>query len=224
MKKIAPFLFVALCALLYQVGCASRPPTVLERRYFDIQTNVVPVVQVQTNIVPITLLQTNTITVTNVQGVLEVRTNIVLIPAYQTNTITVTNRQESYVYTPGAGASEIQQVGGAIGSLFGVGGIVSTAIGAFFSLWGYGRSKKNYVTAANVAQTVEVLREFIKSLPDGSAYDTALVQWMQAHQAEAGVMNQVIDILQRDVNNPDAIVAAQQVRNTINALRNLPKS
>jgi len=228
MKKNWLLLAAALtfgCGLVAMIftSCASRPPTAFERRWFDVVTNP-PVVVVVTNTIPVTLYRTNQVelTVTNVQGVVEIQTNHIVIPivSYQTNLVSITNEAESYVLTPGAGAAEIGQVGGAIGNLFGVGGIVTTALGGLFSLWGYIRSKKNYATAGNLAQTIETLRQFVRTLPNGGIYDNALVQWMQQHQAEAGVLNQVISLLEREVSNPDARIAAEHVAAAIRALQN----
>lgn len=228
--KPKPLLLLSAAVLFLAavlIGCASKPPTALEQRWFNIVTNP-PVIEVRTNIIPVTVFQTNQVPVflTNVTGVTEVKTNYVAVPVtvYQTNLATVTNVPESYVYTPGAGAKVIQETGGAVGNIFGVGGLVSTALGGLFSIWAFMRSRKNYVTAANIAQTVETVREFVKQLPNGSTYDNALVQWMQLNQANAGVMQQVVTLLQREVSNPEARVAAQQVLNTIDALKNIKPS
>ena len=90
------------------------------------------------------------------------------------------------------------------------------------SVWGWARSSKNYSTAANTAQVVETLREFIKQLPNGTKYDSTLTQFMTQHQAEAGVVNQVLTILQNEVSNPDAKQAAVELVTTINALASTP--
>jgi len=210
-----------LIGLSIFVGCASRPPTRFEQGLFNIETNQIPIVVLRTNIFDVTVVRTNAVTVTNTVGVVEWQTNIIPVVVQQTNTMIVTNTQEAYLYHPGEGAKNIQEVGTTVGNLFGVGGMTGTALGALFSLWGYWRSKKSLVTAGNIAQTVETMREFVKSLPNGATYDNELVNWMQAHQADAGVLNQVMTLLKTQVNNQDAKVAAQQVMDTINALKNL---
>lgn len=206
MKKyyavIAAFGAIAIGTIIILLaGCATKPPTQFEQRMFNIETNIIPVLVVRTNVV----------IVTNLVGVTE----------FQTNIVTTVKTNESYVYKPGAGAQEIAQTGGAIGNFFGAGGVVSTGIMGLFSIWGYLRSKKNYVTAANLAQTVETVREFVKALPNGAAYDTALVQFMQTHQAESGVLNQVLALLQREVSNPDAKIAADHILKLLNSLQGL---
>jgi hypothetical protein len=75
------------------------------------------------------------------------------------------------------------------------------------------------VTAGAIAQNVETLREFIRRLPNGLTYDAALVQWMQQHQAEQGVVKNVIDLLASNlVSNGDAQVTAIQIKAAIDAL------
>ena len=219
-------LLTFIVAMLAIHGCASRPPTQFEQGIFDIRTNVVPVVEVRTNIVPVTIVQTNVVTVTNVTGVAEFKTNLIPVFLYQTNVVTTTNLSESYLYTPGAGAANVRQVGTEVGNVFGVGGMVGTALGALFSLWGYMRSRKSLVTAANIAQTVETMREFIKSLPNGQQYDNELVNWMTTNQANAGVLQNVITLIQQQVSNRDAQDAAAHIQDIIKGLQSgtLPKA
>lgn len=169
-------------------GCSS-PPTKIERRLFTIETNYVPIYTSVTN-----------------------------ISATETNVVTVTNVVEDVVYRPGPTAEAIKETGGAVGNLFGAGGLVSTALAGIFSAWAWVRSSKRQAMAINLAQTIETVRSFIRQLPSGETYDTALIQWMQAHQADAGVLQQVMTLLAREVSNPDARVAAEQIREAITAL------
>jgi hypothetical protein len=198
MKKYRPWIYYGLIvgaiglAVYLLSGCATKPPTALEQRWFDISTNRIPAI----------VLQTNVVTVTNLVGV----------PIFQTNVVSATNYSEEYTYKPGAGAQSIRETGTAVGNIFGVGGLVGTAIGGLFSLWGVMRSKKSYVTAANLSQTIETMREFIRQLPDGQTMDNELINWMQLHQAEAGVLNQVLTLLEKEVNTQDAKVAADHIR------------
>src|SRR5437899_134488 len=146
-------------------------------------------------------------------GIFTVTTNYVT--QYVTNatgTTWITNIVPQYQYAAtGQGAQDAKAVAGTIGALFGVGGLTTTAMSTLLALWGYLRSTKNYATAANTAQLVETLRQFIKALPNGMAYDAALTQFMTQHQNEAGVLAQVTQILANDVSNPDAKIAAESV-------------
>lgn len=226
MKRKSLFAFGALTFLIGVIaatlfGCVNHPPTALEQKYFNITTNP-PVISVTTNVISVTLYRTNEVTqtVTNLQGVTEFKTNVVVIPqtVLQTNLAVVTNQPETYNFSPGAGQQNIKEIGGLVGSFFGAGGLVTTAIGGLFSIWGLLRSKKNYGTAAQLAQTIETLRSFVQQLPNGGTYDTALVQWMQHHQAETGTINQIIGLVKNEVSNPDALVAAEHIRAAITAL------
>ncbi len=226
--KRVSLLPIAIIASAFLVGCATTPPTAWEQAHYDIRTNYVPVVQVKTNVFEVSqtntvvVYQTNKVTVPGVpEPIFQVvfKTNEIVNIAYQTNTVTTTNQLEAgYVYTPGAGAKVIQETGGAVGNLFGVGGIVSTAIGALFSLWGYTRSRKSLLTAANMAQSIETIREFVKSLPNGQTYDNELVNWLTQHQAEGGVLNNVLELLKSQVSNVDAKDAAQHIQSILAAL------
>lgn len=190
---------IALLVTLFSPGCATKPPTALEQRWFNITTNYVPEV----------VLKTNYVTITNLQGGITVQRNL----SAETNLV------EQYQYTPGSRAQQVKEVGGAVGNLFGVGGLVTTGLGALFGLWAQVRSSRRYRTAGSLAQTIETLRVFVKGLPNGAAYDTAFVQFMQSKQAEAGVLQEVVSLLEKEVSNPDAKEAAQNVQNLITALR-----
>lgn len=219
-KSLSAFIVLTACLIL--VGCASKPPSAFEQAHFNIVTNP-PVIAVVTNIVPVTLYKTNEVvqTVTNVLGVTEFKTNVVPISyqVLQTNVALVTNTPETYRLTPKPEAIQpYQDTAGAVGNLFGVGGIASTAVGIFFSLWGFLRSKKNYQTAADLAQIIQTVRNFVLQLPNGAAYDSALVAFMRQHQAEAGTINQVLSLITKEVSNPDAKEAADHIRAVITAL------
>lgn len=208
---LALMIFVAGCSV---VGRNPTPPSKLEQGLFDVKTNYIPVV------VPVTEYRTNvqvvTALVTNLQGVTQTFTN------FLTNVVSTvllqTNQQATYAYTQGAGAQTVKDTVGGIGALFGAGGVATTAAGVLFSLWGWLRSSKNYNTAANTAQVVETLRQFIKQLPNGAAYDQALTTFMVQHQAEAGVLAQVVDILNKEVSNPDAQQASREIITALRAL------
>lgn len=219
--SILLFAFGIFTLPVWLSACASKPPSPWEQHYFNFTTNP-PVVTVQTNVIPITVYRTNEVTqtVTNVQGVTQLVTNLVpvQVTAYLTNTVAVTN-PPTYNATPNQTALQpIKDTAGAVGNIFGVGGIATTAVSLLAGLWAWVRSKKTYTTAANLAQVIETTRSFIQQLPNGQTYDAALVQWMQGHQAETGTLQQVVDLLANEVSNRDAVVAAEHVRQTIAAL------
>jgi hypothetical protein len=208
----------SLCILAF-AGCATKPPTKLEQSIFTITTNYIPRVEVVTNIVPVTVLQTNTVTVTNIQGVTQFFTNVVPVIVYQTNVASSMAQQEVYSMKPGPGAQQIKDTASQVGSIFGLGDLVGTGIGALLGLWGLLRSHKSTITAANIAQSVETIREFIKTLPNGTVIDNEFVNWMTTHQAEAGVLQNVINLISSRVSNADAQSAARIMQETIRGLQ-----
>lgn len=215
--------FVLGVLLASVFGCVTKPPTALEQRYFNITTNP-PVLAVVTNYIPVTMYKTNEVlqTITNTQNVVEFRTNLVAVAVgtnIEARATVVTKEPETYNLKPKPEAIQpIQTVGGIIGNLFGAGGLVTTAIGAAFSLWGFMRSKKTYATATDLAQIIETCRSFVRQLPNGANYDSALVNFMVQHQAEAGTINQVAQIVANEVNTSDAQVAAEHIRQGLASL------
>lgn len=189
MKKIIALLVPPAVAAALWIGCASAP-TKTEAKFFNIETNYVPV--------------TNAVVLVNPDGT--------------KTTNYIGSLKETYVYNPGAGEGVVTQIGTAIGNLFGLGGVVGTGLGALFGLWRWSRGTKSAQTANNLAQSIEVIREFVKQLPNGQVYDSELINWLTQHQAEAGVLSNVIGILKEQVSNPEAKAAADQVRATIESL------
>ena len=214
-----------VCAVTI-ISCSSVPPTKVEQYLFNIQTNLAAKVVQSTNVIT----TTNFVTVTRTNEVTQpggaVVTNVVTVAVPQvqvtTNVVTVTNLVPTYIYTTGQGAQTVKVIGAEAGGLFGVGGAVSSGLGALLAAWMWFRSSKKAASANNLAQTIETVREFIKTLPNGANYDTVLTNWMQKNQASAGVLNDVLSILQKEVSNPDAKVAAAQVQAALAALAVTP--
>ena len=123
--------------------------------------------------------------------------------------------QPVYTYGPGHVLKDVET---GVSLIPGYGGLAGTALGALAAVWGWVRSSKNGTTAVTLAQSVEAMREFVKALPNGATYDSALTTWLQSHQNDTGTVNQVLSLLENDVSNPDAKAAAQQVIAAINSL------
>ena len=182
-----------------------------------------PVVVLKTNFIP---QQVDVVVpLTNVVGQVVFQTNTTTINVPQVTQIT--NSQPAYTLTPNSTAQSAANIVGTVANaaIPGAGSLISMGILAALGIWGHLRSYKlsNTVattTATNQATTqeIETLLEFIGALPNGSTYVSTVTSFLQAHQAEAGVINQVVTLLQNDVSNPDAKVAAQEIINTINGL------
>lgn len=213
-------LSLSLLAALILSGCAwfgqdPKPPTTFEQTVYDIATNLVPRVAYRTNIVTIT----NQVAEfkTNEIGLIVVHTNVVTIPKYEI--LTITNQVESYTLVPKEAAKADAVAVGGIANMIvpGSGGIVTGVVLALLGAWGRIRSSKK--TGAVLAQNIEGIREFIKSLPEGAKYDSAIVDFLQSHQLEQDVALQVIDLLQRRVSNKEAVNAAEEIKNGVAALK-----
>ena len=217
-----------LCAVCFlpMAGCGifgSNPsaPTKMEQALFTTITNtitqVVPVYQ--TNV--ITKTQIIPITVTNIEN--QVFTTSYTNVTQMTNVTTSlqTNTTLAYTLTPSdTTKATISAVGTGINAFVPGGGtIASTAITLLVGLWGYLRSSKLKDTSGALSQEMETVLEFIKALPNGATYKTALTNFLAAHQADANVIKTVTALLANEVSNPDAKVAAQQVIDAINALQ-----
>lgn len=214
---------ILTCTILLLAGCAAfthgSPPTKAEQAVFDVTTNYTPEIQVKTNIIPVLVYRTNEIPVVHTIGVNQYQTNIQLVTVPVTNyvqrTELVTNQVANYTYTPNATLTGAQ---GIISAVPVYGGLAGTAFGLIASVWGWARSAKKGATGASLAQGIETMREFVKQLPNGAAYDNALTTWLQQHQNETGTAQEVLALLKKSVNNEDAQVAADQVMKAIAAL------
>lgn len=203
-------------------GCTSTtPPTRVESSLFDIVTNYHPVVVTQTN----TVWTTNTIpvvvTTTNAEHQTITATNYVDVPVPRYVNVLVTNEAPGYSYTTKESTkSGTQTAGGIINTVLpGWGTPIAAGLTVLIGLWGHIRSYQRGQAISGVTQEVETVREFIKALPNGATYDTALTDFMSKHQAETGITSTVLDFLEKEVSNPDAKVAAQGVIDIVNGLK-----
>ena len=211
-----------VAAMLTLTGCASEfgvnpvGPNAVESKLFAVATNAVTQ----------TINTTNTVTVTNVATVAVTNTVGQVIPVLVTNTVTQTQivpvlvTNAAYTLTTAPATTATVQAAGAIINGFapGLGSTIAAGLMALFGLWGHLRSQKATNTSAAIAQEVETLREFIQTLPQGAKYDTAITAWLQAHQVETGTAQQVLGLLENNVDNPAAKVAASEIQATLAAL------
>lgn len=195
-------------------GCSTfgrnpTPPTKAESLVFNTVTNYVPVV------VPSYVTNVVTVTQTNVAGVTVYSTNFVpvTVPA-------ATNLQATYTETVKPSVSGGVATGGGILNMIfpGIGSIASNAVLALLGLWGYLRSSKLGDTSSALVQEIQVARQLLQSVPNGAALDNQFVTWIQAHQADGNVLNQVMNLIASEVSNKDASTAASQIAQTVAAL------
>lgn len=203
-NKLGLLLLVLLCGFLSfgLVGCgttAQRPPSPTEQKYFEIQTNYVPVVVLVTNTpAPVTNGALVTLSAPMVQA--------------------VTNQQEQYTFVPNNNAKLVATTGGAVGNVWGVGGAVGGGLLGLFTLWGLFRSRKSAVASAEeLAQIIETGRQILRAMPEGAKYEAAWKDWMVKHQSETQTIAQVSQLVALAVDNDKAKGAAQTIVNLIAA-------
>lgn len=200
-------------------GCAAvgpnpGPPTKAESLIFNTVTNYSTVVvpAYVTNQVQVQSYQTN------VQGI--------VITQYLTNVVPVTvpaqtNQVVGYTETVKPSIqSGVQGAGGILNVLFpGWGSLATNGVLSLLFGWAYARSQKRGVdTAATLVQEIEIIRKIVQSVPNGAALDNQFVTWIQNHQADAGILTQVMGLLSSRVKNSDAQTAADQISKAVQAL------
>lgn len=217
MKKLIALLpIIALMTGCSLMGTSPSAPSKFEQSLFNVQTNWTTNSVWTTNIIP--QVVTQQVWHTNTIGLLDIQTNTYTI--FTTNVAFVTNTIPQYVMTTSDSTKTLVSGTGTLINTFfpGGGGAVTAGILALLAAWGHLRSSKNGDTAAALAQEVETMREFIKTLPSGTKYDVAITQFLQDHQVESGVAKQVLSLLSDRVDNPEAKVAMSEIKNTLAAL------
>lgn len=218
MKKLfSPSIFTLCVVAAVITGCKMfganpAPPTPFEAKAFDITTNLTPQVVTRTNVVT----TTNVVNVPSPFGVPFFQTNFVT----STNLVTVTNQLADYQYVPKpAATATITQLGTAVAPFTaGWGSIISGALVGFYGLWAHLRSTKKEATASALTQEIEAIRDFILTLPQGTKIDTAVTTFMQQHQVETGVAQEVLKLIEGNTSDPTAVGIAKQLQDAINEL------
>lgn len=213
---------LSLCAIAGVItGCQMfgknpSPPSATEAKLFDIQTNTVPQVVTRTN----TVTTTNVVNVPSPSGVPMFATNFITA----TNVVTQTNQIEEYQYNkrPAVEATTTQ-LGTAVAPFTaGWGSILSGALVGVYGLWAHLRSTKKGDTALVLTQEIEAVRDFILTLPQGTKIDAAVTQFMQQHQTESGVAQEVMKLIKDNTDDPTVVGVATQLQTAINDLTNPP--
>lgn len=208
---------VALTVLLItgcgMLGANPKPPTKVEGYIFNTVTSTVPV------IVPSYITNQVVVTQTNVQGVTVFQTNVVPVTVPAT-----TNLAPAYADSLKPGVAQgIGAASAVANTIFPGAGTVISIVGngvlGLLTLLAYGRSTKNANTAGVLAQNVQVARQLLQSLPNGAALDQQFTSFIQNHQADEGVLQQVIALVASKVSNSNAQTAAQQITLGLQALQ-----
>ncbi len=212
MKNLSKWALVAVGVAVMLAGCASAP-TAFERKFYDIETNRVERLVVVTNVVPVYVTNVAVVVETNratgeAGGILV--TNAAVAERWETNLTLATNFVESYVFTPNTNADSVSNAVGRVTGVFGFpfGDLVGLLVGGLFGVWGYLRSAKAQRVAGVLAQVIETGRAVLQTTPQGQKLDEQWKVWMVKHQAEAGVIQEVVALLGKVVDSASAKEAA----------------
>lgn len=211
-----PVLLLGFLLALMLGGC-SAPPSSVERYFFDLKTNLVPVVKLTTNVVERVERSTNEVGA------------VVLQPVRETVILSGTNYAAEITMAPSpafkswaalaSGVADVVSPGS--GSLLGL-GLLGGA-----SVYGLNRRRRwlaaenqaetSSALAENLAQGVEIAREVIKTTPQGSQLNRQLVEVLQRNQVAAGVIRDAALIVSQTVDNEKAKRAADLIREIVPA-------
>lgn len=227
---LAPLVFTG-CGSLF--GANAVGPTKMEQALFT--TNEIPVTKIvtvneyRTNVVPITVQREVVSYVTNSVGVPQYLTNTTVIQAFQTNVVPYVSLQTNVVLVPqlapSGTTSAIQGGAGLIGNLFGVGGLVTTALGGLLA--GYLKLRNNALAgqadtqtqvSAALTQNIQTMLEVLQGTPQGQALLPKVKQYLKDHQTDVGVLEDVGNIIETYVNNDAAKGAANSILGAVNTL------
>ena len=222
-RRIGFIGLISLAAVAF-VGCAStKPPTALEQRFFNIQTNITPQVVLQTNVVPV--FQTNvvvqTVTVTNQVGVVVPVpvTNFTTVITMQTNIVQATNMVAGYTLAPNATAQTTAGIAGTLSNLGmpGTGSLVTMGLLGLAAAWAgirnrqyAGQNSALQQVSGTLAQNISTFMAVLQQTPQGKQLAPLLQNYLNSHQAEAGVIQQVAGLASQ-VDPLQAQGAAQQI-------------
>ena len=214
---------MGLMALLVAGCAATKPPTALEQRLFNIQTNSTPQVVLVTNVVPVcqTNLVVQTVTVTNQVGVpvMVPVTNYVTYGTYVTNGVTATNFVLGYTMTPNSTTQATASVAGTLSDLGlpGTGSLVTMGLLGLAAAWAGIRNRQyagqNSVlqqVSGTLAQNIATFMAVLQQTPQGQQLAPLLQNYLNSHQAEAGVIQQVAGLASQ-VDPLQEQGAAQQI-------------
>jgi hypothetical protein len=124
----------------------------------------------------------------------------------------VTNYEEAYTYTPNERARTVSAVAGTAAGLLGpVGELVALLCAGAFGVWGQLRSSRATRVAGVLAQVIETGRAVLQASPQGQKLDEQWKNWMITHQAQQGVIEDVVKLLGTVVDDGTAKEAAARL-------------
>jgi hypothetical protein len=224
-KILIAAIFAALAGLLFVPGCATPPPAFTDY-IFDYSTNyTAKTVPVATNIVEREVVTTNAAT-----------GDIIIQPIRETVIETVTKQIPTIEVVP---SPEMKSWGALISTVAesvspGSGSVVGLGLLGLVSMFGINQKKRLTnaereaqglqervgtlgTVADSFAQSIEVLREVLKTTPQGRALDLKIVDMLQRKQIQVGIVLEAARIVSESVYNEDAKRIAQKILETLPA-------
>lgn len=178
----------------------AKPPTAMELRLFKAVTNYEDQVSQVTNVVR----------ETNAAGAVASHE----VVTQETKRVAVTQ------LTPGTGSNTIVSVLTGLAGLFGWGGVVG--VGSTGAITTYLNRRNKALAGAKIstledvsgvlAQNIETLRQVIATTPQGQQLGVAVKQYLMEHQNNAGLIQQVTDIVGTSVNQTAAAESAKEIQ------------
>ena len=205
---------------LVACGCAgTKPPTKGEQFLFNIQTNLQPQVVWVTNVVVENLRPesgnlkpetvTPLVTLEDLKSVISdlknpgavLLTNSLPVVAWVTNVVRETNWVAGYTLSPNGNAQAVAGVAGTLSNLGmpGAGSLVTMGLLGIAAAWaGYrnrqyaGQNAALQQASGVMAQNIATFMEVLQQTSQGKQLAPVLRNYLMQHQAEAGVMEQIV--------------------------------
>lgn len=222
-KSTKLLLGFSLLCLVSLMGCGTTPPAALENYLFVTTTNYVPKIITVTNTVE------RIVTVTNDAGQVSVQ------PIRENTVIVTTNQIATVTQTPSVALQSWAGLASGVANTVspGSGGIVGVSLLGLAGFFGINRQRKltaavreseghaatattAQAVAENFAQSIEVLREVLKTTPQGQALDLKIVDMLQRNQLTVGIIRDAAAIVDNTVSNEAARDTARKILALLN--------
>lgn len=156
------------------------------------------------------------------QGLFDAQTNYEAQVSFQTNAaglvFAVTNQVPRITLTPKKAVTDaIQGTTGTIGTFVPIAGTIGGILVGVLGAWSRIRSAKR--TGAVLAQNIQTLREFLKTLPDGAKIDAAVKAFLSKNQEEENTLTDVLALVNKYVDSSLAKRSVAEIQEAVNALK-----
>lgn len=210
-------------------GCAltdNQPPSKIERYLYDIKTNFTERVVTKTNFVD--EVRPMIVRVTNEVNQIITTTNYVTVPV----PVPITETQQVAHYALGdvkPSTSAGIQAGGSVANMAypGLGGVISGLAIGLLGAWRKVRNSRQETNDATdtggvLVNNVQAIREFVRTLPNGSQYDAAIKQFLMDNHQSEDVAVDVADLIATQLDSKTARDGVADIRAILQSIRPQP--